>query len=90
MKGEYVVYMLLCIDGSLYTGVTNNLVRRFGLHLAGKGARYTRSHPPIGVVYSEIYASRGEALVEEARMKRLSKIEKLALCSTTCIFDNIC
>ncbi len=80
MKDSYVVYMLLCKDGSLYTGVTNNMVRRFALHCAGKGAAYTRSHSPVGVVYTALVGSRSSAQAEEARIKKLSRAEKLALC----------
>ena len=42
----YYVYVLVCGDGSLYTGMTNDLHRRMALHAAGRGAKYTRSHPP--------------------------------------------
>ena len=42
----YYVYVLECQDGSLYAGMTNDLRRRMALHAAGKGAKYTRSHPP--------------------------------------------
>ena len=42
----YYVYVLACGDGSLYTGMTNDLRRRMTLHAAGRGAKYTRSHPP--------------------------------------------
>ena len=43
-------YMIECEDGSLYTGWTNNLEKRFAMHVAGKGAKYTRSHKPVRIV----------------------------------------
>ena len=50
---SYWVYMLRCRDGSLYTGSTTDVERRCALHNAGKGAKYTRSHGPVEVVYRE-------------------------------------
>jgi putative endonuclease len=73
------VYLLRCGDGSLYAGATNDLARRLALHAAGKGARYTRSHLPVALAYSEPARGRGAALRREAALKRLSRAEKLAL-----------
>ena len=75
----WTVYMLRCGDGSLYTGVTNNLVRRLTRHRAGKGGAYTRSRLPVRLVYSERRASRGAAQSREAAIKRLPRTAKLAL-----------
>lgn len=44
--GAYYVYMLRCRDGSLYTGMTNDVARRMAMHCSGRGAKYTRAHPP--------------------------------------------
>ncbi len=66
------VYLLECGDGSLYTGVTNDLWARFEAHAAGKGARYTRGRGPLKVVFWEDGHSRSSALSLEARLKRLS------------------
>ena len=49
----WYVYMLLCADGSLYTGSATDVERRFEEHRSGHGAKYTRSHPPLAVVYRE-------------------------------------
>lgn len=73
------VYMVRCADDSLYTGCTNDLARRVAAHNAGKGARYTRSRRPVEVVWSVRVKDRSAALSREARLKRLTRPEKLAL-----------
>ena len=73
------VYLLRCGDGSLYAGATNDLARRVAQHAAGKGARYTRSHLPVVLAWSEPARGRGAALRREAALKRLSRTAKLAL-----------
>jgi putative endonuclease len=65
----YFVYILLCQDGSYYTGSTNNVKKRFKDHLAGKGARYTKSHKPVKIVYKEKFTTKSEALKREAEIK---------------------
>lgn len=72
----YFVYILLCSDKSLYTGSTNNIEKRFEDHLKGRGAKYTKSHKPIKVVYQEKFESKSEALKREAQIKKLTKKEK--------------
>ena len=76
---QWFVYMLECADGSLYTGVSNDLAKRVDAHNAGKGAKYTRSRLPVTLVYSEIAPDKGEALKKEIKMKQLSRVEKLNL-----------
>jgi putative endonuclease len=73
----WVVYMLRCSDGTLYTGCTNNLEKRVKAHNEGKGAKYTRGRIPVEVVYTEDYVTRGLALHEEATLKRLTRAQKL-------------
>jgi putative endonuclease len=73
------VYLLLCADGSLYTGATNDLERRVAHHNAGRGAAYTRSRRPVVLVYSEPARGRGPALSREAAIKRLTRARKIAL-----------
>lgn len=75
----WIVYVLRCRDGSLYTGMTNDLGRRLAAHRAGKGGAYTRSRLPVRVVYTERRRGRGAALSREAAIKRLSRLAKLAL-----------
>ena len=75
------VYMVECADGSLYTGCTNDLKKRVATHNAGKGARYTRSRLPVKVVWSVRVKDRSAALSREARIKQLTRAEKLKLIS---------
>ena len=75
----WVVYMLRCGDGSLYTGCTNDLPRRVEAHRSGKGAKYTRSRLPVTLAYWEAAADRSAALRREAAIKRLTRRQKLAL-----------
>ena len=72
------LYLLECEDGSLYTGITTDVDRRFAEHLDGKGARYTRSHPPRRLLASAPVGSRSDALKAELALKALPKAEKLA------------
>jgi putative endonuclease len=73
------VYLLRCRDGTLYAGATSDLARRLERHLAGKGARYTRSRLPVELVWEERAPGRGAALSREAALKRLTRRQKLAL-----------
>jgi len=77
--GKWKVYILKCSDGSLYTGITTDLARRVREHNSGKGAKYTRSRRPVAPVYSEDYPDRSSASREEARIKKLSRDDKLFL-----------
>ena len=76
---EYLVYILRCGDGSLYTGCTNDLPRRLRAHQSGRGAKYTRSRLPVELIYQEPAADRSAALRREAAIKRLSRTGKQAL-----------
>lgn len=78
----WYMYILLCSDNSLYTGITKDVEKRFAAHLSGKGAAYTRSHKPMKILYQEQYPSRSEALKREAEIKswsREAKIQNLQL-----------
>ncbi len=75
----WTVYILRCGDGTLYTGVTNDLPRRLKAHQTGRGARYTRSRPPVALAYREEVPDKSAALRREIAIKRLSRREKLAL-----------
>lgn len=78
----WFVYILLCHDDSLYTGITNNLEKRMSAHLSGTASAYTTSHKPIRVVYSERVETKSEALKREYEIKswpRKQKISKLRL-----------
>jgi putative endonuclease len=76
-----MVYLLRCRDGSLYTGITNDLPQRLASHRRGTASAYTRSRLPITLAYQEIVSDRGSALKREAAIRRLSRAAKLALCS---------
>ena len=75
----WFVYILRCGDGSLYTGITNDLIRRVEQHNAGTASRYTRSHLPVVLVYQEVQPSRSLALKRELAIKALSRLEKEAM-----------
>lgn len=72
------LYLLLCGDGSYYAGITTDVAARFQAHAAGKGARYTRSHPPLRVLGSRAYPDRASASRAEWQIKRLPRDRKLA------------
>lgn len=78
MKG-FCVYMLLCADGTLYTGWTNDIARRFAAHQSGAGAKYTKPRRPVRLAYVEPAATKQAAMKREYAIKRLSRKEKLAL-----------
>jgi predicted GIY-YIG superfamily endonuclease len=75
----WVVYILNCADGTLYTGITNDLAKRLALHERGKGAKYTRGRGPYEVLYREVFDTRGQALRREAAIKSLDRAAKILL-----------
>ena len=76
------VYLLRCSDSSIYCGWTYDLDKRLEAHGAGRGARYTRSRLPVELIASFEMPDQSSARREEARIKRLSREQKLALLST--------
>jgi putative endonuclease len=76
---SWVVYILKCADGSLYTGITNNLDRRVAEHSLGSGAKYTRGRGPFGLVYQEICKDRSEASKRESQIKAMPRKRKAEL-----------
>ncbi len=76
-------YILICGDGTLYTGWTNDLERRLAAHNAGKGGKYTRSRLPVRLAYYEEFDDKTEAQSREWHIKRLSRKEKLQLINTS-------
>ena len=79
---SFCVYILLCTDGSFYTGYTKDLDARTRLHQNGNGARYTRAHKPKKLAYVELLDSRSAAMKREREIKKLSHQQKLALVSS--------
>ncbi|MEK7617078.1 MAG: GIY-YIG nuclease family protein [Patescibacteria group bacterium] len=73
------VYVIKCIDGSLYTGSSNNLKKRLLDHKEGKGGRYTRSHKVLKIVYSEKLPTKSEALRREAEIKSWERARKIRI-----------
>lgn len=69
-------YILRCGDGSLYTGWTNHLTKRVADHTAGRGAKYTKAHLPVELVYYEIFETKEEAMKRECAIKKLSRPQK--------------
>jgi putative endonuclease len=75
----WFVYVVRCRDGSLYTGISNDVEARVAVHNGGRGARYTRSRRPVTLVYLERRRSRATAQSREATIKALPRAAKLAL-----------
>lgn len=75
----YVVYLLLCRDNTIYTGITTDVTRRFAEHKAGKGGHYTRARKVIRVLYQEKHPDRSSASKREAEIKRWDRKKKLGL-----------
>ncbi|MFC1837718.1 GIY-YIG nuclease family protein [Thermodesulfobacteriota bacterium] len=73
----WLVYMIRCSDGTLYTGITKDIEKRIEAHNSGKnGARYTRSRRPVTLVYAEQVESKSTAARLEHQIKRLSRSKK--------------
>ena len=79
---SFYVYILLCSDGSFYTGYTKNLDARTKLHQNGKGAKYTKAHKPQRLAYVELFDSRSNAIKREREIKKLSHQQKIYLASS--------
>lgn len=75
----YIVYILECNDGSLYTGITTDIKRRFVEHQEGVGSNYTKARGAKAIVYTEEAANRSVASKCEAAIKKLSREQKLRL-----------
>lgn len=77
--GQWVVYILECKDGSLYTGITNDLDKRLKTHNDGNGAKYTRTRLPVVLKYFKIVEGKIEASKEEYNIKQLTRKQKQKL-----------
>ncbi len=76
----YTLYIVECVDKTLYTGIATDVERRVGEHNTSlRGAKYTRTRRPVKLVYSRRFRTRSRACIEEARIKKLSRREKLEL-----------
>lgn len=81
MDKSHCIYVLECSDGTLYTGYSNNVVKRVETHNSGKGAKYTRSRIPVILKYTEKFRTKEEALSAEYRFKKLNRKKKLEIIS---------
>jgi len=72
----YHFYLARCSDNSLYAGYCANLEDREAKHNAGTGAKYTRAHLPVKIVYSESFETRSDAMKREAEVKKWNKVKK--------------
>lgn len=76
---NWQVYIILCSDDSLYTGITTDVERRFAQHLGGTGAKYFRGRSPLRLVYLEDGHDRGSASRREVQIKGLRTEDKRRL-----------
>ncbi|HMM15734.1 MAG: GIY-YIG nuclease family protein [Parvibaculum sp.] len=84
MPKPWYLYMLECAGGRLYTGVTVDVSARYKAHAEGRGAKFTRSFPPLRILFVERWPSRSEALKAEHAIKKLSPEAKRKLVESTC------
>lgn len=80
MATSWYLYLIECTDGSLYTGIAVDVEKRYSLHVSGKGAKYTRSHPPRRLAAIIACDDRGAASRAEHQIKKLSAQAKRELC----------
>ncbi|MEH7887051.1 GIY-YIG nuclease family protein [Bacillus sp. JJ1609] len=73
---RHYFYVLLCRDGSLYAGYTNNLERRLKMHNEGKGAKYTKGRGPVRLVYSKSFDEKSDAMKAEYEFKQWTRKKK--------------
>lgn len=76
VAANHYFYVLLCQDGSLYAGYTNNLSRRLKMHNEGKGAKYTRGRGPVKLLYSKAFDEKSDALKAEYEFKQWTRKKK--------------
>ncbi len=79
---KYFLYILTCSDGSLYTGITNNVEKRMQTHRKGKGSKYVRAHMPFVLSYVEECENKSIALKRELLIKGMNRQQKKELVST--------
>ena len=79
MEQTWKLYILRCRDGSLYTGITTDVEKRYAAHNTGKGAKYTRGRRPLELVYEEECGDHSAALKRELEIKAMTREEKIKL-----------
>ena len=83
VRRAWQVYILRCVDDTLYTGITIDLEKRLDAHERGVAAKYTRHRRPVRLAYREPQPDRGSALKREAALKKMGRAGKLALISSS-------
>ena len=81
MEKKWFLYILRCADGTLYTGITDDVTRRLAEHNAGRGAKYTRGRGPVMLGFCKELPSKSDALKEEYRIKQLTHAVKADMCT---------
>ena len=79
MGRRWILYIIQCRDGSLYTGITTDLEKRLKRHNEGRASKYTRVKRPVKLIYKEIYHTESSARIREIEIKKLSRQSKLKL-----------
>ncbi|HQW81642.1 MAG TPA: GIY-YIG nuclease family protein [Pseudomonadota bacterium] len=75
---NWCLYLIECRNGAWYAGITNDIERRYAMHLAGRGAKYTRANPPLRLLGTRAFADRSSASKAEHAIRRLPRAQKLA------------
>ena len=83
MTQSWWVYLLICRDGRTYAGIATDVAARFAVHASGKGAKFTRSNPPVRVLGTRAFATKSEAMKAEAALKKLDRPQRLAWAQET-------
>jgi putative endonuclease len=78
MTPRWWLYLLECRDGRTYAGIAIDVAARFAVHSRGKGAKFTRSNPPVRLLGAKVFASKSEALRAEAALKKLDRTKRVA------------
>jgi putative endonuclease len=81
LMSKWFVYIIETLSNRFYTGITNNIERRFSQHASGKGAKFFRIDKPKEIIHIEIYENKSQALKRELEIKKMTKKEKLKLIS---------
>lgn len=86
---DWYLYLVRCKDGTLYTGITTDIARRFAEHQNGKGSKYLRGRGPLALVFQRKIESKKLALVAENKVKKLPKMKKEELIKDGVPLDEI-
>jgi putative endonuclease len=85
MAKPWFLYLIECVDGSVYTGITVNVAARYAAHANGSGARYTRAHPPARLLGCAAHPDRSAAAKAEYRVKQMTPAEKRRFAATLAV-----